>query len=1043
MVRKVVILVLVVMFSCLFFALSLAADGYKGSGINLNDVPRDRYFQSLHKIKGLKEAIRNRDVAKFQKALQEVNKDPVAMQILYNNPELQDQVIQMQVYTRVNALGLINKLETAIKENDQKAFETALKKVKQDMVASRIMESNPKLKAYVKRTQAFMQKQSGGRENIRESKGTQGGKPRARTSKKFAKKAAIEVTDHLHPEAYGASPREGHNIIHNKNVPVRDPEQLRHVMEYKFNKPYNEALELSEKAAELRKQGRYRKARLYQAKAEAKRMEAMRQTVKQWDKQVKPRFKAAGAKTDEKLEKAIEIMRQVGQQKITPAEAERRLMELGETPKTVTQKMASKLEHLEKLRGRGVEFEDPYVKNVMDKLGHKKGQYADRAQELLDKIKSKAQTKKPGTQRKVTTASLSAPTKGEQVKSGLLKGVDIAGNLATAGTAVRQTSDTIGKALDEGREPGAYDAGKIIYRNTLGNIIEGSYETTKGATEELLKKSKSGPLFPGEVELTYLKHAGKTALKSAKGIYDGVTKDLPEGIADITTWDERQALRDMKDNMASRTELEIQDQEQRLKKIEWYLDIPGLYLYPGKKEKLEQLSKEYQEKEQKIRRWIAALQRHLEPDKYEKDKKLLEHISRRALLLPSSRKVRKVIDEKHERDKEALESGKSVNLDDELIKKLSGSIDDELIKSLQDESTESQDKVHKDLIAKASGDGEYCNTLWVKANSCLENYDLSGAKAVLQDAHLHGCNFPFDQLNARINQLDYCMHINQDLADALEFGDLASAQKALRDAREANCNLNYEAYEKRINDLMARARHCKGLLAAFEKAAQNKDVSSMQRIIAQGKSSGCRLPYGDMEQLVSQVQQNIKASHDNARMMAALSSFMNAMGQVTEQAQKDTEASTHSSPSGCRCPRRNEPNEILYIDTNNNPKDTTYLYCKYDKLGTLSYECPYVNGKEHGLARSYYYGTLNVLREVKYRNGMIDGFRREYYKDGTLSAEWRYENGNLISLRRYRRDGSLSDECFYRNRKLVVQKGYDKHGRVRSVRKNGKLVWTR
>ena len=365
---------------------------------------------------------------------------------------------------------------------------------------------------------------------------------------------------------------------------------------------------------------------------------------------------------------------------------------------------------------------------------------------------------------------------------------------------------------------------------------------------------------------------------------------------------------------------------------------------------------------------------------------------------------------------------------------------EELLKSHQDERVESQETVNKGFVIQNSSNQDYCDMLWRQVNSYLENYDLLGAKAVLEDAYLHGCDFPFEQLNARINQLDYCMGVNQYIADALFAGDAPAAQKALRDARAANCNLDYQTYEKQLNDLLAHGQYCDELWDSFLGAAKNQDVSSMHRIISQARSSGCQLSYEDMEQLVSQVEQNIEASRDNARMMAALSSFMNAMGQVMEQAQQDTRTSSFDSTSGCGCPRTNEPFKVIRIDTNNNPNDATYLYCKYDKLGTLSYECPLVNNKKHGLVRSYHYGTLKIADEATYKNGVIDGFRRTYYKDGTLSAEWRYENGNLISLRRYRRDGSLSDECFYRNNHMILQKGYDKHGRVTRVwkKKNGR-----
>jgi hypothetical protein len=58
-------------------------------------------------------------------------------------------------------------------------------------------------------------------------------------------------------------------------------------------------------------------------------------------------------------------------------------------------------------------------------------------------------------------------------------------------------------------------------------------------------------------------------------------------------------------------------------------------------------------------------------------------------------------------------------------------------------------------------------------------------------------------------------------------------------------------------------------------------------------------------------------------------------------------------------------------------------------------EVPFVNGREHGIARSWY-PDGRLKGESPYKNGMLHGTRREFYEDGSLESEEELEFGILL-----------------------------------------------
>jgi transcriptional regulator with XRE-family HTH domain len=105
------------------------------------------------------------------------------------------------------------------------------------------------------------------------------------------------------------------------------------------------------KAEQLRKAGRH-------GEAETELAEGMRQTTKQWKNQIEKRRIAAHGKLDPdtrvlppdaRLQKAIDIMNEVGDGKLSPAQAESQLKEVGYTPTDVAHDVGKQLEMLQKL----------------------------------------------------------------------------------------------------------------------------------------------------------------------------------------------------------------------------------------------------------------------------------------------------------------------------------------------------------------------------------------------------------------------------------------------------------------------------------------------------------------------------------------------------------------------------------------------------------------------------------------------------------------------------------------------------------------------
>ncbi|MEM6486082.1 MAG: hypothetical protein AAF662_14000, partial [Pseudomonadota bacterium] len=173
----------------------------------------------------------------------------------------------------------------------------------------------------------------------------------------LADRQHIEVTSYQHVEAYGGSQTEGGKIISDpKGSPtLRDPEQLGHTIDYKSVKP-------GQDAKALENAGRW-------VEAQGFRMEQARQAAKQFDRQVAVRVAAMGGEVPDHLRRAMNVLRSIGDGKLTPAQGTRLLKDIGETIDSVAAKSAGLIESAQTLRPGGLgRADDVFVQNAYNRL---------------------------------------------------------------------------------------------------------------------------------------------------------------------------------------------------------------------------------------------------------------------------------------------------------------------------------------------------------------------------------------------------------------------------------------------------------------------------------------------------------------------------------------------------------------------------------------------------------------------------------------------------------------------------------------------------
>lgn len=178
----------------------------------------------------------------------------------------------------------------------------------------------------------------------------------------YAEQQSLAVTDYQYREAYGGSPTEGGRIIAGpKDARLRDPVQMSEVIEYKSNEARN-------LAAQLRKDGKMNDA-------VGRDIEEIRQSTKQFEKQVQPRVEAMGGEVPEFIQKGQAMMKRMDKGELTPEQVRVELKAMGETPETFIRKTAQLVEAAQVLQApgdRSAPAPDVFTENVLNRLQNRR-----------------------------------------------------------------------------------------------------------------------------------------------------------------------------------------------------------------------------------------------------------------------------------------------------------------------------------------------------------------------------------------------------------------------------------------------------------------------------------------------------------------------------------------------------------------------------------------------------------------------------------------------------------------------------------------------
>ena len=161
--------------------------------------------------------------------------------------------------------------------------------------------------------------------------------------KDFADKMDQVATDRLHAEAYGRGQKDLEVAISKPGDAFSDAEQVSKAAQYKSEHLYKQSHDLAA-------QGKF-------AEAETAMGEGMRQSTKQFDNQVLRRAEALQAQgvevtSPQRLKDDMEIMKKAQSEGWSPAQVSEELKQRHTTVEDVTQRSASMLESLQKLRPR-------------------------------------------------------------------------------------------------------------------------------------------------------------------------------------------------------------------------------------------------------------------------------------------------------------------------------------------------------------------------------------------------------------------------------------------------------------------------------------------------------------------------------------------------------------------------------------------------------------------------------------------------------------------------------------------------------------------
>lgn len=168
------------------------------------------------------------------------------------------------------------------------------------------------------------------------------------------------ITDSKHAEAYGGTPKDLEIAFSHHDQHFTDPEQIGLVYGHKGDHWYEQADDMLEKAEHLKKAGKYNDYIEEVAKAEGLLEEGLRQTSKQYNKQLMPRVNAINKRladagkpllrVPDRLQQAQGILMKVGTDGWSPSQAQMALHQLGYTnPRQVGHEMGKFMESFQRL----------------------------------------------------------------------------------------------------------------------------------------------------------------------------------------------------------------------------------------------------------------------------------------------------------------------------------------------------------------------------------------------------------------------------------------------------------------------------------------------------------------------------------------------------------------------------------------------------------------------------------------------------------------------------------------------------------------------
>lgn len=323
--------------------------------------------------------------------------------------------------------------------------------------------------------------------------------PSAKAASRFAHQQAVEVTNRIHPEAYGGGGKklafnqstgkyevmtEGAEIIlGDKSGALRDPQQLSQVVEHKSNIARNTATEIRNAGEQYIAENNLTGAEAEQirlmaeADAQGFELEQARQYTKQYSRQVEPRVEARGGEVHSQVKKGTEILEKVANGEITPAEGRARLKKMGETPESIIEKGSGQIEAAQKLGDSPKEIlrrakagetpEDVFVDNVKERLELKRMEKAAAEGKPYEPL---TEDSAPGLESQAKLKS--ALNRVQAIDTYIQEQVGI-GKLPANASGLRQNVNAAGaKAMGAVAVAGtAYEAGSIGYKMAKAKIL--------------------------------------------------------------------------------------------------------------------------------------------------------------------------------------------------------------------------------------------------------------------------------------------------------------------------------------------------------------------------------------------------------------------------------------------------------------------------------------------------------------------------------------------------------------------------------------------